>query len=111
LTSDWPGVTRTLQEQEAMGWNKLVDGFIVESWLETQQLYLEFINKKTTGKRWASRLIVKLWEITWDMWRHWMKILETPDSHALLAQMTVLDLQIQERFTSFQKDPITELQR
>jgi hypothetical protein len=50
VTSDWPGVTRTLQEQEAMGWNKFVDGFIVESWLEMQQSYLEFINEKTTGK-------------------------------------------------------------
>jgi hypothetical protein len=45
------------------------------------------------------------------MWRHRMKILETPDSHALLTQMTILDLQIQERFTSFQADPIPELQR
>jgi hypothetical protein len=45
------------------------------------------------------------------MWRHRMKILDTPDSQSLLAQMTVLDEQIQERFTCFHTDPIPELQR
>jgi hypothetical protein len=58
----------------------------------------------------ASRLIVQLWEIAWDMWRHHMKILETPYSQSLLTQMTVLDKQIQARFTSFHTDPIPEMQ-
>jgi hypothetical protein len=35
----------------------------------------------------------------------------TPDSQSLLAQMTVLDAQIQDRFTSFYNDPIPEMQR
>jgi hypothetical protein len=45
------------------------------------------------------------------MWWHHMKILEIPDSQSLLAQMTVLDEQIQARFTSFHTDPIPELQQ
>jgi hypothetical protein len=40
-----------------------------------------------------------------------MKILDTPDSQSLLAQMTVLDVQIQARFYSFYNDPIPEMQR
>jgi hypothetical protein len=107
--SDWPGVNQTLDEQADLGWDKFVDGFIATSWMATQQSYLEYIVKKTTGKRWASRLIVQLWEITWDMWRHQMKILDNPDSQSLLAQMIILDTQIQERFNRFANDPIPEL--
>jgi hypothetical protein len=44
------------------------------------------------------------------MWRHRMKILDNPDSQSLLAQMIVLDAQIQERFNQFADDPIPELQ-
>jgi hypothetical protein len=44
------------------------------------------------------------------MWRHRTKTLESPDSQSLLAQMTVLDQQIQEHFTSFHTAPIPELQ-
>jgi hypothetical protein len=57
-----------LTEQAIAGWDKFVGGFLVDSWMSTtQQSYLGFISKKTTGKRRASRLIVQLWEIVWDM--------------------------------------------
>jgi hypothetical protein len=45
------------------------------------------------------------------MWRHRMNILENPDSQSLLAQMAVLDEQIQAHFTSFHTNPIPELQQ
>jgi hypothetical protein len=57
---DRPGVNQTLDEQAELGCDKFVDGFIATSWMATQQSYLEYIAKKTTGKRWASRLIVQL---------------------------------------------------
>jgi hypothetical protein len=56
IPSDWPGVTQTLHDQKLLGWNLFFDGFITDSWVATQQSYLEFLNKKTTGKRWTSRL-------------------------------------------------------
>jgi hypothetical protein len=40
-----------------------------------------------------------------------MKILDTPDSQSLLTQMTALDVQIQDRFSSFYDDSIPEMQR
>jgi hypothetical protein len=65
--STWSGVNETLLEQNSLGWNRFIDGFLADSWIATQQSYLTYIEKKTTGKRWASRLITQLWEIAWDM--------------------------------------------
>jgi hypothetical protein len=45
------------------------------------------------------------------MRRHRMKILDNLDSQSLLAQMIILDTQIQDRFNRFADDPIPELQR
>jgi hypothetical protein len=94
-----------------MGWHRFIDGFLMASWLDTQQSYLAFIGGKTTSKRWASRLITKLWETAWDMWRHRMKIINSPDSQTLLALSTDLDVKIQACFTRFQDQPILEMQR
>jgi hypothetical protein len=110
-TSTWLGVNETLHEQNSLGWNQFIDRFLAASWISKQQPYLTFIEKKTTGKRWASRLITQLWEIAWAMWKHRMKILDTPDSQSLIALMTELDLQIQAHFTRFYDQPIPVMQR
>jgi hypothetical protein len=109
--SAWPGVDATFDEQANLGWNKFIDGFLSHYWISTQQSYLTYISKKTTGKRWTSRLITQLWEIAWDMWKHRMKIVDTPDSQALISLMTELDIKIQTRFTRFQEQPIQAMQR
>jgi hypothetical protein len=109
-TSDCQVVQQTLHEQQTLGWNLFFDGFITHSWMATQQSYLEFLSKKTTCKRWTSRLIMQLWEVTWDMWRHRMKIVDTIDSQYLIAQMAALDLQFQDRFNRFHDTPIPAMQ-
>jgi hypothetical protein len=50
-TSDWPAVKQTLHDRQTLGWHLFFDGFITHSWMATQQLYLEFLSKKMTGKR------------------------------------------------------------
>ena len=111
ITPTWPGVHETLIDQATLGWNRFIDGFITGAWISTQQAYLLFIGKKTTGKRWASRLIKQLWEVAWDMWKHRKKLLDQPNSQTLIALMTELDLQIQARFNRFQALPIPAMQR
>jgi hypothetical protein len=109
--SDWPTVEQALNDQQALGWHLFFDGFIAQSWMAIQQSYLEFLSKKMTGKRWLSRLIIQLWEVTWDMWRHRMKIVHTIDSQSLIAQMATLDIQVQERFDCFYDQPSPAMQR
>jgi hypothetical protein len=64
------------------------------------------VGKKRNHQKDSS--VKQLLEIAWDMWRHQMEILATPDSQSLLAQMTALDEQV--RFTRLHDTPIQAMQ-
>jgi hypothetical protein len=44
------------------------EGCIPKSWIETQACYLLFIKCNKNLLRWVSALIVKMWQIAWNMW-------------------------------------------
>jgi hypothetical protein len=111
IVSDWPGVTELFATQNDIGWRPFFDGFIPAGWIETQQAYYTFLEKRLTGRRWASQLIRKFWSTSWDLWRHRMKIAETPDNASRLAHMVLLDAQIQTRYEQNDNDPQPELRR
>ena len=56
--------------QEHIGWNKVLEGWLAKDWREIQQRYYQLIRSRKTGKRWVTALIQKLWEIAWDLWEH-----------------------------------------
>ena len=37
-------------------------------WVDAQQKHYLSLNRLESGKRWASALIIKLWNIAWDLW-------------------------------------------
>jgi hypothetical protein len=111
IVSDWPGISDLFTQQHATGWRPFFDGFINEGWIEIQQAYYTFLEKRNTGRRWASQLIRKFWGISWDLWRHRMKIAETEDNASRLAHMSLLDERIQTRYEQYETDPIPELHR
>jgi hypothetical protein len=111
ILSDWPGVPELFATQNEVGWRPFFDGFITDGWIEIQQAYYTFLERRNTGRRWASQLIRKFWGISWDLWRHRMKIAETPDNASRLAHMSLLDDQIQIRYDQHDNDPLPELQR
>ena len=94
-----------------MGWNSFFDGFIPEGWIETQQTYYNFLKRRNTGRRWASQLIRKFWGVSWDLWRHRMKIANTLDNESNLAHMLLLDQKVQDRYEKYATDPRPELSR
>ena len=40
------------------------------NWDEIQNLNLQLLGAKTTGKRWVSDLIWKFWDTAWDVWNY-----------------------------------------
>jgi hypothetical protein len=47
------------------------EGCIVVEWSGVQEAhFLWLVRRNNTGKRWATALVVKLLEITWDLWDH-----------------------------------------
>jgi ribonuclease HI len=53
-----------------LGWDAFLEGFISKEWGEQQQAYYVSKNSRKTGYRWTVALILKLWNIAWDLWSH-----------------------------------------
>jgi hypothetical protein len=45
-------------------------GTVVIGWAETQHQHYKSLNSNNDGKRWLAALIVKWWQVSWDMWEH-----------------------------------------
>jgi hypothetical protein len=56
--------------QMAIGWDYFIEGFIPTKWIDTQQQHYLSLNRLESGKRWATALIIKSWNIAWDLWEH-----------------------------------------
>ena len=84
--------------KQRFGWEHFLNGFVTVDWVRIQQAYLEWIGKKTTGEHWVQRLITQLWEVAWEMWRHRVKVMKTPEALTTVAQNAALDVGIQERY-------------
>jgi hypothetical protein len=93
---DWPGVTDVNLRQNELGWEIFYDGFLIPDCAAIQQAYYEYLKKRNTGRRWASQLIRCFWTTAWDLWRHRIKILSTPDNASRIAHIALVDQQIQE---------------
>jgi hypothetical protein len=81
-TSD-PNIRTTFRKQQGQGSSKVMFGWWATGWAEVQNSYLVSLSKRTSGRRWLSRLIKKQWEIAWDLWRHRMEVSATPDSFSV----------------------------
>ena len=96
---------QVFQAQQTAGTNRVFDGFLVCHWAEAQHQYYLWINRKTTGKRWLARLIQKIWEIAWDLWRHRHKIMTSTDSLTLSRLHVNLDDAIRQAYDRYTPAP------
>lgn len=109
-TSD-QAILRLFQKQQQQGTHKVLFGWWAEGWAEIQQAYYVSLSRKTTGKRWLSRLIRKQWEIAWDLWRHRLGVAATPDSFSLARAHESINVAIQDAFTRLSASNYQPLRR
>ena len=83
----------------------VLQGILPQSWIESQQQYYTWLKRRTTGKRWAMRLIVQLWEISWDMWDHRTRIFKSKDAAHLVQHHENLNHRIQTEYQSQHDNP------
>jgi hypothetical protein len=72
-------------------------------WKVVQQCYFEWLRKHNTGKKWATALIQKVWEVLWDMWDHRNKVrlkTITPAEQQYIMALNALVMDGYERGTS-----------
>ena len=94
----WPGVNDLIQEQDKIGWRAFLEGCIVKNWAAKQQEYYTWLKRRNTGKRWATTLIKKMWEISWNMWEQRNGELTNPESLASLREHARLDARISHKY-------------
>jgi len=64
-----PGAYMT-HAQDKIGWNLALEGVLTLQWHMQQEQYWQRIKLCWSAKWWTSKLIKKLWQVAWDMWRH-----------------------------------------
>jgi hypothetical protein len=65
-----PGLLQAIAAQDRIGWLAFFEGCIAIEWAGVQEAHFVWLGRRNTGKRWATSLIVKLWEVAWDLWDH-----------------------------------------
>ena len=58
------------EEQEMIGWHRFMLGFVSKKWALAQQEYYDRVGSRRNGRRWIASMIQKVWDISWDQWRH-----------------------------------------
>jgi cation diffusion facilitator CzcD-associated flavoprotein CzcO len=70
ILSDDENVHSTFSSQDAIGWYPFIHGHISHYWAAVQQSYYDSLEVDNTGSKWATQLLLKLFNTSWDMWEH-----------------------------------------
>jgi hypothetical protein len=67
-------------------------------WTTLQSEYFADLKVQQTGQKWASLLIMAVWNFTWSLWDNRNKILHHWDVHDTLLDMDAVNLSIIEEW-------------
>jgi len=88
-----------LTEQDSIGWENFLYGRTSFHFAEVQQRYLrDTLNVKRTGKAWLRKLILKLYDVSWDMWQHRNAINNGGDTTTDRIAIQAADAQVEVEF-------------
>jgi len=85
ISSASQATSQLLADQSAIRWDRLIEGWIPQSWQVEQEQFWSHIRTCKSSKRWMSELIKKFWDIAWDLWDQQNEALHTdPANHIIL---------------------------
>jgi hypothetical protein len=97
-----PNISDKVQEalgiQDEIGWENFFEGCLVQDWEAAQDAYYKWCRSRKSGRRWATSLIQKLWDVAWDLWEHRIGIVHAQANAAILYNMTLVDQEIRAHF-------------
>ena len=70
-----------------IGWQFLVESLIPQLWVSHQNQFYYKHEKLRNGKRWATQMILKLFDIAWDLWEHRNGIVHSTNINLQLEQV------------------------
>jgi len=93
------GTSSATQQQSMLGWEAVMDGWLGLEWCAQQEAYWNLWKRQKSSRCWATELIKKLWNISWDMWDHCNSILHnTSQSWEDILDSTIND-QVRQLFS------------
>jgi hypothetical protein len=95
-----PGLLQAIAAQDRIGWLAFFEGCIATEWAGVQEAHFVWLRWRNTGKRWATSLIVKLWEVAWDLWDHRNQIKKHLETAQDIARKEELVLAISSEYAS-----------
>ena len=86
-----PSTFKALTTQLELGWFALLCRYITSDLSNAQHKYFRNTHrKKHDGNTWAKQLSIKLWAITFNLWKHRNQILHETDAVHALSGMNIL---------------------
>jgi hypothetical protein len=92
------GLREAVMYQDELGWYNFLMGRISIQWKEVQHRYYQWLGKRNTGRKWATALIKKVWEVSWDMWDHRNKVRLNTVTPAQIRRNEALDALIHDEY-------------
>ena len=69
-TTGDPVLQILFRRQILIGWEALLNGFIVRGLTEYQQRHYTTLGMRKTGNRWGAQLVIRMWTIIQTHWTH-----------------------------------------
>ena len=85
-----PQIQKCLNAQTHLGWIQFMEGIFTTDWSATQHSYLQSIQSRRTGHRWAVGLSTQLWRLTFSMWDHRNQVLHNTTASDSLQGLDVV---------------------
>lgn len=87
-------------QQEYIGWNGALNGFLAKGWRTYVKSMLERQGSMRSAKKWMTQLQRRLWEIPWEMWTNRNEILHNEGTTLHQQEMLYLEEAIRLEWTS-----------
>jgi hypothetical protein len=84
-----------LELQDTIGARQVFEGWIHTEWEMIQERYYATTNSQRSSKRWTIALILKLWDVAWDLWDFRNAVFH--DQQNISLQEDTLEMNIQVR--------------
>ena len=85
-----PCIFRALTQQLELGWFAFLCRYITSDLSQAQHNYFCYTQRKKHGDIWAKQLSIKLWSITFNIWKHRNNVLHDTDAVHQLSGMEIL---------------------
>jgi len=85
--------------QNTVGWRRFFEGWMVSHWAKLQQNYYDILRSSRTGRRWTIAIILKLWNIAWDLWAHRNGILHEQENRVTQSEIQQLNSRVSQTYS------------